>query len=197
MNLDARTIDEVRQRADLYDIVSERVVLKRSGKDFRGICPFHEGKSPSFSVNPTRNFYKCFSCGVGGDSVSFIMRLEKIAFTEAVLALARRYNIPVHSHSPEERAAYTRKLSREQQILEILEQAAQFYQHARQSPIGQVAREYLQRRGLSDETCQHFAIGYAPPGWNALTTHLLERKRYPAPLVEAAGLVRARGNVCA
>ncbi len=189
--LDPRTIDEVRQKAEIYEVVSERVVLKRTGKDFRGLCPFHQGKSLSFSVNAEKNLYKCFACGVGGDSINFLMRLDKTTYLETVLELARRYNVQIHS-SPEQRAEYTRKISREQQILEILQQAAEFYRHALHSPIGKLATEYVQKRDLTPETQQRFCLGYAPPGWHTLTTHLLERKRFPAPLVEAAGLIRPR-----
>ncbi|WP_218081470.1 DNA primase [Anthocerotibacter panamensis] len=189
--LDPRTIDEVRQKADIYDVVAEKVVLRRSGKDFRGMCPFHEGKGLSFSVNPSKNLYKCFACGVGGDTINFVMRLEKIPYVEAVLELARRYNVQIHT-SPERRAEYTRKLSREQQLLEILQEATHFYTHSLQSTTGQLARDYLDRRGLTLQTRQKFQLGYAPPGWNTLTTHLVEHKRFPAPLVEAAGLIKAR-----
>jgi DNA primase len=192
MHLDPRTIDEVRRRADIYDVVSERVVLKRTGKDFRGLCPFHDSKnSLTFSINSSKNIFKCFSCGAAGDAIKFLERLDKVSYLDVVLDLARRYNIPVHA-SPEERADYQKKLSREQQLLEILQQAALFYHHALHSEQGQVGQAYMEKRGLSPATQETFLLGYAPSSWNALATHLVERKGYPAPLVEATGLIRPR-----
>ncbi|NJP09902.1 MAG: DNA primase, partial [Leptolyngbyaceae cyanobacterium RU_5_1] len=92
--LHPETIDQVKQRADIVDVVSEHVVLRKQGKDFTGLCPFHDDKSPSFTVSPSKQFYYCFSCGAGGNAIKFLMELGKRPFSEVVLDLARRYQVP-------------------------------------------------------------------------------------------------------
>lgn len=192
--LHPRTIDEVRSKADLIDVVSERVVLRKSGRDFKGLCPFHEDRNPSFYVSPAKQIYKCFSCGVSGDVFKFLMELDKSSFSNTVLELARRLNVPVQTLKPEHKAEYTRKLSRYQQLGEILELAAQFYTYALHSERGDQARDYLKARALTDSTLEKFRLGYAPQGWQSLYTYLIEQKRFPASLVEEAGLIVPRNG---
>ncbi|WP_258556109.1 CHC2 zinc finger domain-containing protein, partial [Fischerella thermalis] len=91
------TIEEIKQRADIYDVISEYVVLRRRGKDFVGLCPFHDEKSPSFTVSPTKQMYYCFGCQAGGNAIKFLMDLHKHSFAEVVLDLARRYQVPVQT----------------------------------------------------------------------------------------------------
>src|SRR5512146_3110623 len=105
------TIEAVRDRADIVDVVSQHVVLKKQGKDFVGLCPFHDDKSPSFSVSPGKQFYYCFSCGAGGNAIKFLMELGKRPFSEVVLDLARRYQVPVETLKPEERQEFQRQVS--------------------------------------------------------------------------------------
>ena len=133
------TIDQVKQRADIVDIVSEHVVLRKQGKDFVGLCPFHDDKSPSFSVSPSKQFYYCFSCGAGGNSIKFLMELGKNSFSDVVLDLARRYQVPVQTLEPEQRQELQRQLSVREQHYEILSLTARFYEHALRQPAGQVA----------------------------------------------------------
>ncbi|MBC8120991.1 MAG: DNA primase [Gemmatimonadaceae bacterium] len=192
--LHPRTIDEVRSKADLIDVVSERVILRKSGRDFKGLCPFHEDRNPSFYVSPAKQIYKCFSCGVSGDVFKFLMELDKSSFSNTVLELARRLNVPVQTLKPEHKAEYTRKLSRCQQLGEILELAAQFYTYALHSERGVQARDYLKARALTDSTLEKFRLGYAPQGWQSLYTYLVEQKRFPASLVEEAGLIVPRNG---
>ncbi|MGB7250874.1 MAG: DNA primase [Phormidesmis sp.] len=187
------TIDDVRQRADIVDIVSEQVVLKKQGKDFVGLCPFHDDKSPSFSVSPSKQFYYCFSCGAGGNAFKFLMELGQRSFADVVLDLARRYQVPVKTTEPAQQQALQRKLSLREQLYEIVAIAAKFYEHALYQPDGQQALSYLRaQRKLSDETIKHFQIGYAPEGWQTLYGYLVEQKRYPVNLVEQAGLIVPR-----
>ena len=187
------TIEAVNQRADIVDVVSEHVVLRKRGKDFVGLCPFHEEKTPSFSVSPTKQMYYCFGCGTGGNTIKFLMELGKRPFSEVVLDLARRYQVSVQTLEPEQRQELQRQLQGRELLYEILALAAQFYQHALRQSQGQGAQSYLQSsRQLSEETIQQFQMGYAPAGWDALYGYLVEQKRYPVEWVERAGLIVPR-----
>ncbi|MGF1495381.1 MAG: DNA primase [Elainellaceae cyanobacterium] len=187
------TIEQVKQQVDVVDVVSEHVVLKKQGKDFVGLCPFHDDKSPSFSVSPSKQFYYCFSCGAGGNAIKFLMELGKRPFGDVVLDLARRYQIPVKTLEPGKRQELQRQLSLREQLYEILAIAARFYEHALHQPDGQPALHYVQQtRRLSPATMQQFQLGYAPGGWQTLYGYLVEQKRYPVELVEQAGLIVPR-----
>ncbi|MBF1990081.1 DNA primase [Fischerella thermalis] len=187
------TIEEIKQRTDIYDVISEYVVLRRRGKDFVGLCPFHDEKSPSFTVSPTKQMYYCFGCQAGGNAIKFLMDLHKRSFAEVVLDLAQRYQVPVQTLEPEQRQELQRQLSERSQLYEILASTAQFYQHALRQSQGQIALEYLQqKRRLQDETIVQFNLGYAPAAWETLYRYLVEDKRYPVQLVEKAGLIKPR-----
>lgn len=187
------TIEQVKQRVDIVDVISEHVVLRKGGKGFVGLCPFHQEKSPSFSVSPTKQMYYCFGCNAAGDAIKFLMESGKRSFSEVVLDLARRYQVSVQTLEPEQRQELQRQLSLREQLYEIGAIAAQFYQHALRQPQGQVALNYLQSsRQLSMETIQTFGLGYAPAGWETLYRYLVEQKRYPVQLLLQAGLIRQR-----
>ncbi len=187
------TIEQVKQRLDIVDIVSEHVVLKKQGKDFTGLCPFHDDKSPSFSVSPSKQFYYCFSCGAGGNAIKFLMELGKRSFSEVVLDLAKRYQVAVQTLEPEQRQELQRQLSIREQLYEILAITARFYEHALNQNDGKVALAYLQTdRKLNQATIQQFQLGYAPGGWETLYGYLVEQKHYPVALVEQAGLIVPR-----
>ncbi|MEW6493809.1 MAG: DNA primase, partial [Cyanobacteriota bacterium] len=187
------TIEEVKQRADIYDVVSEQVVLRKRGKDYVGLCPFHDEKTPSFSVSPGKQMYYCFGCNAGGNAIKFLMEVGKRSFSDVVLDLARRYQVPVKTVEPEQRASLQRELSLREQLYEIVALAAAFYQHALRQPQGQVALQYLQsQRRLSEETMQQFGIGYAPVGWETIYKYLVEHKGKPVQQVEQAGLIIPR-----
>ncbi|WP_042341160.1 DNA primase [Calothrix sp. PCC 7507] len=187
------TIEEVKQRADIVDVVSEYVVLRKRGKDFVGLCPFHDEKSPSFTVSPTKQMYYCFGCQAGGNAIKFVMDLSKRSFPEVLLDLARRYQVPVQTLEPEQRQELQRQLSLREQLYEILATTAQFYQHVLRQPQGQKALQYLQSdRQFQAATIQQFGLGYAPAGWETLSRYLVDSKHYPAPLVEKAGLIKPR-----
>jgi DNA primase len=189
------TIEEVKQRADIYDVVSERMVLKRRGKDFVGLCPFHEEKTPSFTVSPTKQMYYCFGCGAGGNSIKFLMELNKQSFADVVLDLAQRYQVPVQTESPEQHQEFQRQLSLREQLYEINAIATSFYQHTLQQSEGQTALDYLQlTRNFTTETIQQFQLGYAPLGWETLYSYLVEQRQFSVHLVEQAGLIVPRKN---
>lgn len=159
-------IDDLLHRTDILEVVDKRVPLKKSGKNYQACCPFHNEKTPSFSVQPERQFYYCFGCGAGGNAIGFVMNFDHLDFPQAVETLARDAGVEVPR---EESKAETRRQSELAKLLDVLEQASKFYQfqlrhHAeRKRPI-----EYLKTRGVSGEIARDFAIGYAPPGWDKL-----------------------------
>jgi DNA primase len=188
------TIEEIKQRADIYDVVSEHVVLKRQGKDYVGFCPFHDDKrNPSFSVSPSKQFYYCFSCGAGGNAIKFMMEIGKRQFGDVVLDLAKKYQVPIKTLEPEQRQELQRQLSVREQLYEILALTAKFYEHALAQPQGHKALSYLLHdRAMRPEVIQQFQVGYAPGGWSTLYGYLVEQKHYPTALVEQAGLIVPR-----
>ncbi len=189
------TIEQVKQRADIVDIVSERVVLKKQGKDLVGLCPFHDEGSPSFTVSPSKQMYYCFGCQAGGNSITFLMEIGKHSFSDVVLDLARRYQVPVHTIEPEQREELQRQLSLREELYEIMAIAVRFYEHALYQPQGSYALNYLKvDRQFSLETIQQFQLGYAPAGWESLYSYLVEEKGFSVQLVEEAGLIKARNT---
>ncbi len=185
-------IQLVRQKADIVEVVSEKVVLRKQGKNFVGLCPFHNDHKPSFQVSPSKQIYKCFACGAGGDVIRFVSQIEGLSFAEAVRYLAQRYHLSLPQSKGSLPQDYERQLSRQEKLLEILALAADFYQHALRSQLGSLAREYLRSRRLSEETLQKFQIGFAPPGWQSLYEYLVNQKRQPVKLLEEAGLLVPR-----
>ncbi len=195
MRIHPDTIEEVKQRADIVDVIADYVVLKKKGKDYSGLCPFHDEKTPSFTVSPTKQIYYCFGCGTGGNAIKFLMELGKQSFSDVVLDLARRYQVPVKTLEASQKKEYQRQLSLREQLYEILAVTATFYHYALYQPQGEKALDYLlQQRRLTSETIQQFQLGYAPVGWETLYRYLVEQKRYPAALVEDAGLIKPRNN---
>ncbi|MEN9208283.1 MAG: DNA primase [Gloeomargarita sp. GMQP_bins_14] len=193
--LHPETIEQVRRKLDIVDIVSTRVVLRRQGKDLVGLCPFHDDKNPSFHVNPQKQLYHCFSCGAGGDAIKFLMELGKTSFQEVILDLAHRYQVPIRTLEPEQQKQLQQQLARRQQLYEILAVAAHFYAYALAQKNNQMVMDYLtQKRRLTPETIQAFQLGYAPHGWQTLYSYLVEHKGFPAPLVAEAGLIVPRSS---
>lgn len=189
------TIEEVKQRVDIVDVISEYVVLRKRGKVYVGLCPFHQEKTPSFSVTPSKQMYYCFGCSAGGDTFKFLMEIGKQSFAEVVLDLARRYQIPVKTLEPQQRQEIQRQLSLREQLYEIVAVAGSFYEHALRQSQGEVALSYLQsERQLSESTIKQFQLGYAPAGWETLYRYLVEQKRYPVNIVEEAGLIKKRNS---
>lgn len=182
-------IREVRNGADIYEVISESVVLKKTGKNYQGLCPFHTEKTPSFSVNPSKQIFYCFGCGVGGDAIDFLMKKEGMSFPEAVRDLARRagIHIPQGHVSPEQK----RRMTERDELLKINRIAKEFYESRLRGPGGEKARGYLTKRKLNQETIDAFQLGYAPDGWDHLAVFLRNR-RVPAALAEKLGLIAPR-----
>ncbi len=183
-------ITEIRNRADIIDIVSESVLLKKAGRNFVGLCPFHSEKAPSFTVSSEKQMFYCFGCGEGGNAFRFLMKNEGLSFPEAVKRLARRYGIEI----PTERlsAAKKQQLSERERLLSINRAAMEFFcNNLLKESFGKKAQEYLNRRGFSREIIQQFNLGYAPGGWDRLSNYFSSR-RIPFALVEKAGLIIPR-----
>ncbi len=189
------TIEEIKQRLDIVDIISDRVVLKKKGKDFSGLCPFHDEKSPSFTVSPTKQLYYCFGCGTGGDGIKFLMELDKQSFSEVVLDLAKRYQVPIQTLEPEQKKEVQRQISLKEELYEVLAVANSFYEYTLRQNQGVFALSYLQEeRRLKEETIQQFQLGVAPAGWDILYRYLVEQKRFPVTSVIEAGLIKKRST---
>ena len=186
------TVAEIRQRTDIVALVGEYVTLKRSGVSFKGLCPFHNEKSPSFYVHPKRGFYKCFGCGAAGDVFSFLMGLEGQSFPDTARALAERAGIEVAVADPAEEAAHRRVKQRDERLAAIMDAATGFYiRMLATHPLGSMARDVLVQRGVHDETTKTFRLGYAPHGWDGLASFLREQGFSPAD-AEAVGLLVPR-----
>src|SRR5690606_15555584 len=158
------------------------VSLRQAGRSFKGLCPFHSEKTPSFQVNPQLGIFHCFGCHAGGNAFAFLMRHDNLTFPEAVRALARECGIEV----PEERGAGEAGLGR--RLREACAAAERFYRESLRGPEAAAARAYLAKRGFDAETCARFAIGFAPDRWEALV-RALDAARVPAALAVQAGLL--------
>lgn len=191
--LHPRTIEAVKERADIVDVVGEHVLLKKKGREFVGLCPFHDDTSPSMTVSPAKQIYYCFSCGAGGNAIKFLMELQRTSFSDVVLELARRYQLPVETLEGPQQERLRQQLSRRDLLHRVLTLAAGWFAAELRSPRGAEALRYLkQSRGLGEATLADFQLGYAPDRWDGLLTHLTTVEGFSPETLEAAGLVVAR-----
>lgn len=191
--LHPRTIEAVKERADIVDVVGEHVVLKKKGREFVGLCPFHDDKSPSMTVSPAKQFYYCFSCGAGGNSIKFLMELKRESFSDVVLELARRYSLPVETLDAPQQERLRQQLSRREQLYRVLALASGWFRSNLRQLEGAAALAYLkEQRGLNESSIEGFELGYAPGGWDGLINYLQQVEQLPIEQLEAAGLVVAR-----
>jgi len=179
-----RTLDEIRDRVDILTLIGERVALKKIGRSYRGLCPFHQEKSPSFYVHPERQYYHCFGCQASGDVLSFVMTVEGLSFREAVAELAERAGVEL----PQTAGDNETDRSRKQRLLSLLESAAVFFQNRLLAlPEAHPAREELLRRAAAPTSVHAFRVGFADDAWETVTPHLL-KQGYTAKECEQAGL---------
>ena len=180
------TRERIRSASDIVDVIGSYIPLKRAGANFTALCPFHKEKTPSFNVNPHRQIFHCFGCHKGGDVFTFVKEYENIGFMDAVRRLADRAKIPLEMDStPGEQQSRHLK----DQLLEIHEKIAQRWQNCLQNEAaGQVARDYLTKRGVSAEAIKLFRLGAAPDNWDD-TVNWAKSKDYELPLMEKAGLI--------
>jgi DNA primase len=184
----AEKIDEVRNATDIVEVIGNIVKLKKRGKSYLGLCPFHTEKTPSFTVSAERQMYHCFGCGVGGNIFTFLMEYEKVSFPEALRTLAEKAGISLPKYSGDD----DQLVSQQEQFFQILREAGiYYYQSLTTTAEGKFALDYFHQRGFSDETIRMFGLGYSPNSWNAFVSFAEEKKIAPADL-EKAGLARRR-----
>ncbi len=192
-----RTIDAVKERADIVDVVGEHVVLKKKGKEYVGICPFHDDSRPSMAVSPAKQFYYCFSCGAGGNSIKFLMEFQRQSFVDVVLDLARKYQLPVETIEGPQQERLRQKLSRRDNLYKVLGLANGWFRDQLLTAEGQGAFNYLVKdRGFNETLIQEFELGFAPKGWDELLRYLKSVENISTDLLEEAGLIipRKGGN---
>lgn len=180
------TLEQIRAASDIVDVIGAYVPLKRAGANWVALCPFHKEKTPSFNVHPAKQIFHCFGCHKGGDVFTFVKEYENIGFADAVRRLAERAKIPLQleSGAPDTQARHVKD-----QLLQIHEQITQRWQSALANDAsGQIARDYLAKRGVSDEAVKLFRLGYAPDVWDD-TVNWAKSKGHELPLVEKAGLI--------
>ena len=160
MALPQSLIDELSSRCDIVEIVSRYVTLKKSGGNYFGLCPFHNEKTPSFSVSSDKQIYNCFGCGEGGGAISFIMKLEGLEYIDAIRFLAKIYNmqVPEQGVSPE-------NSQKRDRLLNLMRDTARFYYNNLQLPQSELAKQYLKNRALRKKTMDNFGLGFAPNSW--------------------------------
>jgi DNA primase len=176
-----RLLDELRERLDIVDVISDYLELKHSGQNYKGLCPFHTEKTPSFMVSPEKQIFHCFGCGIGGNIVNFIMKYENLSFHESLKFLAKKAGIPLRASA----------FDRDQEglrgkLLDILKETTRLFQeNLRKS---KTAYAYLRERGITDETIRLFSLGYAMRDWHLLS-RALTKKGFPDPLLLQSGVV--------
>ncbi|MDR5657998.1 DNA primase [Serpentinicella sp. ANB-PHB4] len=177
-------INDVKERNEIVDVISDHINVKQSGNTYKALCPFHSEKTPSFVVNKEKQIYKCFGCGEGGDAISFIMKIENLDFIEAVKYLAQRVNMQIDFEDTNVSKETSRNISK---YLQINKHAAKYYYQNLKVP-GNPALNYLKNRGYSIRTISQFGIGYAKDSWNSLISHL-KQLGYAESEIEKAGLI--------
>src|ERR1700749_5135581 len=176
---------------EILPLVEDVVRLRKAGSTYKGLCPFHQERTPSFTVSPARGTFKCFGCGEGGDAITFVEKTENVDFVEAIELLARRFGVELEYEeaSPEQE----QKRQRDARLRALLERAAEFYSRVLwDSDAGAPAREYLASRGLEEEVCREFRLGYAPGG--ARLASGASQEGYTPEEVQAVGVADSRGN---
>ncbi|HEY5975305.1 MAG TPA: DNA primase [Geobacteraceae bacterium] len=183
-------VAEVRERAGIVEVIGDYISLRRSGANFQGLCPFHGEKTPSFNVNPARGIFHCFGCGVGGNVVTFVMKMEGLSFPESVKLLAKRVGVVIEER-PLSGAEQKRQDEREQALRITALAAAYYCRMLRNEPAGEAGRRYLAKRGVPAEIMEPYRLGFASERWDGLVAHL-EQQRVPLELAERLGLIRKR-----
>lgn len=189
-NIPDDKIREIRERAPILEVVSDYVSLRKSGANYQGLCPFHGEKTPSFNVNPARGIFHCFGCGVGGNAITFVMKMEGLSFPEAVKFLGKRVGVEIADRPVT--AAEKRRQDEREELYGIMDLAARLYRESlERSEEAGTARRYLEARGVDRETSEAYRLGFAPDRWDYLSRHLQHRK-VSMELAERLGLVRRR-----
>jgi DNA primase len=179
-------LEEIRNRCDIVDIISEYVHLKPAGKGFKGLCPFHGEKTPSFMVSPEKQLFHCFGCGEGGNVFNFLMKYEKLSFFEAVKILAKKSGVSLPVDEEKENILYKKK----ERLYKLNNLAANYYREClSRTNQGKKIINYLKKRGINDTSVEKYILGYAPSGWDVLT-NFLKKKGYTYEELIKAGLIK-------
>ena len=179
-------LDEVKARVGLVDVVGRRVRLIRKGREYSGLCPFHNEKSPSFTVNDEKGFYHCFGCGAHGGVIDFVMNIDKLSFPEAVERLAGEAGLEVPKSDPRERE----REERAKTLYDVVEVACKFFERQLRLPEGRVGLDYFRGRGVSDDSIKKFRLGFAPDGRGALKAHLAKEGVSEEAMIEAGLIIK-------
>src|SRR5690606_8255314 len=180
-------IDDLRGRVDIVEVIARRLPLKKSGRNYSARCPFHDEKTPSFSVSPDKQFFYCFGCGAGGNAIGFVMDYDRVDFPQAVETLATLAGLAVPRESQSEQAP--QRQQRQRDLYQVLDGAARYYrEQLRHHPDAKRAVNYLKQRGLTGTIARDFGIGYAPPGWDNLL-QMLGKDAAEQKLLLDAGMV--------
>jgi DNA primase len=180
-------LDQILDRCDIVEVISSYIPLRRAGRNYKALCPFHHEKTPSFLVNPEKGIFHCFGCGVGGNVFSFIMKYERLEFPEVAKMLAKKTGVALPERSPRDSGAS----SLINGMYKIHEFATAHFQNMLMSPSGKRARDYLANRGLQNETISKFKLGFAPSAWDGLLIYL-KKKGFKEELIEKSGLIIPR-----
>jgi DNA primase len=181
--------DEIKSRINIVDFIGKRVTLKKTGRNYKGLCPFHNEKTPSFIVSPERQTFHCFGCGKGGDILAFVMEYDHVDFVEALEELAEVTGVKLTR-----RVGETPEAKLKQKIFEVNHLASEYYQYIlTKHTLGENARDYLKGRGVSDKSVKTFGLGYSPNSWDTMSSYL-KKKGYDATLLEQAGLTIGRSG---
>ena len=191
--IDRQTVDRIIDAANIYDVVSDYVTLRRTGASYKGLCPFHDDKTPSFYVNPAKGVCKCFSCGKGGSAVGFIMEIEQMSYPEALRHLAKKFNIEIKEEELTKEEQKNR--NERERMLALNDWAASFYHdYMLHDPMGQaVGMAYFRSRGFRDDIIEKFKLGYAPDQWDALAKAALA-KGFKEDILVATSLAFKKDN---
>ncbi|HMA60848.1 MAG TPA: DNA primase [Halanaerobiales bacterium] len=182
--------EKVKDRLDIVEVVSEYVNLKKTGKNYQGLCPFHQEKTPSFTVNPDNQFYYCFGCGKGGDIFNFIMEIENVTFYESLKLLAKKANLQM----PDSRGYSKEYNQKREKLFEIHQLAAKFYNYLLlNKQIGNEAFKYLSERGYTEKDLERYYIGYAPDSWHSLY-NFLSKRDFADQILKESGLIGHKNN---
>ncbi|HEY4686738.1 MAG TPA: DNA primase [Candidatus Subteraquimicrobiales bacterium] len=184
-------INEVRERNNIVEVISEYVPLKKAGKSFKALCPFHHEKTPSFTVDPNKQLYHCFGCGEGGSVFTFVMTMDKLDFPETVKTLADRVGYTLHFETSERAQKRTSFVNR---LYDAYKESASFYAEVLRSERGKKALEYLKSRGFTEDTIREFQVGLAPAGWDSLLKFLFKKGFKPELLVRGGLLVQGENK---
>jgi DNA primase len=187
--INREVIEAVRDSANVVDVVGSYVSLRKRGKNYLGLCPFHSEKEPSFTVSDDKQIFHCFGCGASGSVFDFVMRTRNLTFPEAVKELAERFGVPLPKEEETEQAKKIRETA--ERLRRVNDLAAGYFSRSlRETPSGEIARHYLEQRGIGEQTIHDFQLGYAPKSWDGLKRFLLKQKVRPDLAIQAGLLVK-------